>query len=201
MYSPEPLSSGSDAEKTAYAFGVLYGHVLQTTVTRDNIKILPLRHASEWRESRWIVSALDGVRPRAFQLTNGTWLFAAQTLGVRESSREPGTFWLTTLNYTYQWQATDDNRFWYVRWCYSRERDDGALILPTERAHIHLNATPAEYEGSYFPDLHLPAGRVAIEDIAAYLIGPEVGCQTISDHANEVIEEAREIFARILGRR
>jgi hypothetical protein len=46
----------------------------------------------------------------------------------------------------------------------------------------------------------LPAGRIAIEDLAAYLIGPEVQCPAISAHADEVIEEAREIFATILRR-
>lgn len=63
-----------------------------------------------------------------------------------------------------------------------------------------MNATPGDYSGGRFPDLHLPAGRIAIEDLVAYLIGPEIGCPAISDRANEVIDEAREIFAQIQGR-
>jgi hypothetical protein len=201
MFSPEPLSSASDANKTAFAFGVLYAHVLQTTVTRDNVRTLHLERGSKWRRWKWIVSALDGLTARSFQLTNGTWLFAAQTLGVRESSLEPGNYWLTTLKYTYQWQTDADNASWIVRWCYSREDPAGNLIPSTERGHVHVNATPAGYMGSdHFPDLHLPAGRIGIEDLAAYLIGPEVGCSAISDKADEVIEEAREIFRTILRR-
>jgi hypothetical protein len=199
MYSPEPLSSASDAEKTAYAFGVLYAHVLQTTVTKDKLTTLALHQRGDWQRRQWVVSALHGVKPRSFQLTDGTWLFAAQTLCVRESSREPGNRWLTTLRYTYQWQANEDNGSWMVRWCYSRERD-GELLPPGERAHVHINATPSDYSGRHFPDLHLPAGRIAIEDLVAYLIGPEIGCPAISHRANEVIDEAREIFAQIQGR-
>src|SRR5439155_7866271 len=89
----------------------------------DKLTTLTLDQRGDWQRWKWVVSALDGVKPRAFRLTNGTWLFAAQTLGVRESSREPDNRWLTTLKYTYQWQANEDNRSWMVRWCYSRERD------------------------------------------------------------------------------
>lgn len=197
MYSPEPLSSGNDAAKTAYNFALLYQHVLQTTVTRDKISTLPVVSGSDWKRWKWVVSALDGVKPRPFELTDGRWLFAAQTLGVRESSREPGTYWLTTLTYTYQWQASEDNSSWFVRWCYCRERH-GEELPTSERAHIHVNATPHGYSGGHFPGLHLPAGRIAIEDLAAYLISDEIGCPAISNRAQEVIEEAREIFGRIL---
>lgn len=199
MYSPEPLSSGSQAQTIAYAFGVLYAHVLQATVTRDKINLMPVPHKGDWTRARWIVSAFDGVRPRAFELNDGSWLFAAQTLGVRESSREPGTHWLTTLNYTYRWQGDEDNGSWIVRWCYAREKN-GSELPPSERAHVHVNATPNGYTGPHFPDLHLPSGRVAIEDVAAYLISDEIGCPTHSDRADEVVEEAREIFAKILRR-
>jgi hypothetical protein len=43
------------------------------------------------------LSCIDQVKiPVPMELTNGTWLLAAQTLGVRESRRD-GNLWLTTL--------------------------------------------------------------------------------------------------------
>jgi hypothetical protein len=195
-YSPEPLSTASDARGTARAFSALFGHVLRATVTRSNIRLVPVEQAGDWREWRWTVSAFDsdGV-PVPFELTDRTWLFAAQVLGVRESRRD-GNLWLATLSATYQWQAGEDDGSWLVRWDYEREPPHGY-----PRSHIHVNASPGGYPAGRkdFHKLHLPTGRVAIEDVVSFLIR-EQEAASVSPLWEAVLEEAAEIFATIQGR-
>jgi hypothetical protein len=184
----------------AYAFAALYGHVLRSTVTRDNIVTLPVPK-DDWTDFQWVISAFDEMnQPRPFELTDGTWLIAAHTVGVRESRRD-GKLWLTTLRYAYQWQAEEDDGSWIIRWEYDRENIQSGELIPRERrAHLHVNATPTSFRGSrHFPKLHLPGGRLAIEDLAYFLIH-ECGCSPVSANCDAVIEEARKIFAKILRR-
>jgi hypothetical protein len=125
----------------------------------------------------WVISSGRDEAPMPFRLTDGTWLLAAQTLGVRESSTD-GQLWLTTLQSVYRWQASEEDASWLVRWEYDRD----AGHYPA--AHVHVNAT----------------GRVAIEDVIEFLI-TEQGLEPISDNWNEVLVEARAHFRRIQGRR
>jgi hypothetical protein len=195
-YSPEPLSTDNDAQRTAYDFSALFSHVLCSTVTRARIRLIPLETAADWRDWRWTISDFDAyAQPVPFQLTDRTWLFAAQVLGVRESRRD-GNLWLTTLAATYQWQALEDDGSWLVRWEYERE-PSGSY----PRSHVHVNATPASYEEGRkdFHKLHLPTGRIAIENIVSFLIR-EQELPPVSDRWDEVLDEAEGIFARIQGR-
>jgi hypothetical protein len=156
---------------------------------------------SDWRRSIWVVSAFDGVVPAPFELEDGTWLFAAQTLAVRESHTD-GQLWLTTLSYTYQWQSSRDDGSWIARWCYGRETPSGTTKPAADRAHLHVNGVPSDYaqDAKHFPKLHLPAGRIGIEDLAAFLVR-EHGVPARSENWEEVLEEARQIFANIQARR
>ena len=142
----------------------------------------------------WVVGSFSGLTPVPVRLTNRGWLLAAQTLGIRESRRD-GQLWLTTLKSTYGWQTTDADASWLVRWEYER---DGAGLYPA--SHIHVNAEPDEYEGEkYFPKLHLPSGRVAIEDVLEFLV-TEQGVIPVSDNWPEVLSESRQLFRAIQGR-
>ena len=85
-YLPEPLSSGNNGRSTARDFGALYAHVLNSTITHDKIQTLPVER-DDWRNSQWIVAAVgENKVPRAFPLTDGSWLFAAQTVGSRKAA-------------------------------------------------------------------------------------------------------------------
>jgi hypothetical protein len=114
---------------------------------------------------------------------------------VRRSEAD-GNLWLTTLSYTYQWQATEDDGSWFVRWEYERESRG-----PYPRSHVHVNAAPAGYAATdkHFAKLHLPSGRVAIEHVVDFLVR-EHGVPTISKRWAEVLEEASRIFAQIQAR-
>jgi hypothetical protein len=146
-------------------FGALFRHVLSTTVlTAASIRLMPVPHP-DWSQMTWALGSFSGLKPVPVRLTSRGWLLAAQTLGIRESRRD-GQFWLTTLRSVYSWQVTDDDASWLVRWEYDR---DGAGPYPS--SHIHVNAEPVDYEGEkYFPKLHLPSGRVAIEDVLEFLV-------------------------------
>lgn len=164
--------------------------------------MLPSGEQSDWKQSVWVVSAFDGLLPAPFELGDGTWLFAAQTLGVRESQTD-GQLWLTTLGYTYQWQSDRDDGTWMVRWCYQRETASGTTKPAPERAHLHVNGIPSDYDedAKHFPKLHLPAGRIGIEDLAAFLVRECSVPARSPKNWEEVLDEARQIFAKIQARR
>ena len=72
---------------------------------------------------------------------------------------------------------------------------------PFPEAHIHVNATPEKYPADRkgFHKLHLPAGRVAFEDVVRFLI-LEQGVPPSSPGWEDVIAQSKEIFDRIQGR-
>jgi hypothetical protein len=195
-YSPEPLSNQTEAVGIAGAFAALFAHVLNVSVAKHaHVPLVPVLR-EPWTDSTWLLSHVDSLKvPTAFELNDGTWLFAAQTLGVRESRRD-GNRWLTTLQHAYQWQAEEDDNSWIVRWDYRREPND-----EYPAAHIHVNGAPSTYPatGKVFPKLHLPAGRVALEEVVAFLVD-EVGVPASSGTWREVVAESKEIFDRIQGR-
>jgi hypothetical protein len=197
-YSPKPLSSRNDARDRATDFGALFRHTLLNTVaTHARIIVKPVWR-EPWANCTWILSAVDDEnREVAFELNDGTWLFAAQTLGVRESERAPaGQLWLTTLKYKYRWQADESDASWIIRWEYART----PRRANEPRAHLHVNAQPPAFQQNEkaFHRLHIPAGRVGIEDVASFLLHDQ-GVRASSPNADEVIEEARATFRRILG--
>lgn len=195
-YSPKPLSSQSDARDRARDFGALFAHVLLQTVAPWARFVVKPVWREPWTDSTWILSAVRSDEEVAFELSDGSWLFAGQTLGVRRSDRD-GNLWLTTLRYKYRWQANESDDSWLIRWDYVRE----PRSPEHPRAHVHVNAVPEHYQAGRdaFARLHIPAGRVGIEDVAAFLLRDH-GVRPVSDTSEEVIEEARLIFARIQGR-
>jgi hypothetical protein len=191
VYSPEPLSTRSDAEARAREFGGLVSRLLTATVSRQPVRLRRHTDHADWTRWTWEVGAFSPTHlPTAVRLSVGTHLFAMMELGVRENA---GQFWLTTLASVYRWQATSDGASWIVRWEY--ERDPIGTKPP---AHLHVNATPARYPEARrdFPKLHLPTGRVAIEDVIAFLLD-EQGLPETSPNARAVLAEGRAIFRAI----
>jgi hypothetical protein len=190
-YSPEPLSSAGDAERTIQEFGGLFRHVLNTTITADYVRVVPVTKRCHWNEWQWVISkSTDLGEPRPLQLKSQGWLLAEQRLGVRRSQRD-NELWLTTLQYRYRWQTEEDDGTWLIRWDYLRGR----------AAHVHVNATPSGWRGSKdFHKLHVPTRRVAIEDIVRFLLA-EGSVKRRSENWEETLEAATAIFDRIQARR
>jgi hypothetical protein len=190
-YSPEPLSSGDSAESTVQAFGGLFQHVLNTTITRDHIRVSPFTRGREWTDWQWVISrATDLGEPLPLSLNGSTtWLLAEQRLGVGQSSSD-GQLWLTTLQYRYRWQADEDDGTWLVRWDYRRGH----------APHVHVNSVPQGWAaGRHFHKLHMPTRRVAIEDVVRFLILEEI-VEPRSPNWEETLEVAAAIFDRIQHR-
>jgi hypothetical protein len=190
VYSPRPLSTRSDAFAVAREFGGLIRHVLCSTVTRTPTRLLPVESPTDWRQTEWIVSALDDRRGSVpLQLVDRTWLLVQQRLGVREKA---GEWWLTTLEHAYRWQATPDDKSWLIGWHYMREAPD------YPRSHIHVNCAPGSYPAGrkHFGKLHLPTRRLPLEDVLAFLIN-ECGVPHISPNWRNILDEAARIFEQI----
>ena len=125
------------------------------------------------------------------KLRDGSYLLAQQILGVRESSGD-GLPWLTTLAYRYQWQSGADDGTWLVRWDYSRD--------PPVPPHVNVHfGRGVNIGGKDSHKLHLPTGRVAIEDVVRFLAG-EAGVTCNSDGWPKILDEAAAIFQRIQRR-
>ncbi len=190
-YSPEPLSSGDAAQATVQAFGGLFQHVLNTTITRDHVRVTPITRGRDWTQWQWIITrSTDLGEPLPLSLNgSNTWLLAEQRLAVGESSSD-GQFWLTTLQYRYRWQAEEDDGTWLVRWDYRRDHPP----------HIHVNSAPGHWSGdAHFHKLHMPTRRVAIEDVVRFLIVEGV-VSPRSHNWEETLESAATIFDRIQHR-
>lgn len=191
-YSPKPLTTQSDADRTARQFAGLVARVVNTTVSHDRVQVLPFAHSGDWTRWNWVVAALDGPSPRPIELTDGSWLLLEQRLGLREKS---GDLWLTTLSYRYRWQADSDDGSWLIRWEYKRE---GAGAYPA--AHLHVNASPERYaHEKHFGKLHLPTSRVPLEGVVRFLI-TEIGVEPISENWHETLTEAERVFNDIQRR-
>jgi hypothetical protein len=66
---------------------------------------------------------------------------------------------------------------------------------------VHVNGLPDAYAGGKpFPKVHLPTGRLGIEDVIEFLIR-DGGVEPVSDEWETTLREAREIFDGILARR
>jgi hypothetical protein len=122
-------------------------------------------------------------------LVNGKYLYIYNALGLRRPEQ-----FLATLEYRYTYQETTAPDSWLFRYEYLRDPPD----YPYPRAHVHVNATPANYDGpEAFPNLHLPTGyRVRIEDIVRHLIA-EHGVAPISPNWEEVVQRAEAHFEEI----
>jgi hypothetical protein len=191
-FSPKPLSSGDQAEAIAQTFGGLYREVLNRTLTTDNVRVRPFRNGRDWTEWQWLLSKFDdsGIPLPLLLNDGGGWLLAEHRVGVRRSSTD-GQLWLTTLRYRYQWQAAEDDGTWLIRWDY--RRDGGP-------PHVHLHGDPPSWSAGSFHKLHLPTRRVAIEDVARFLICEHLA-KARSEHWEDTLDQAASIFERIQARR
>lgn len=186
-YSPKPLSSQNDARDRARDFGALFQHVLLATVAPwTHIAVKPVWRRP-WEDSTWTLSTADD---GPFELSDGSWLYAGQTLGVRRSKRD-GNLWLTTLRYKYRWQVSAEDDSWIIRWDYVKE----PRAVDHARAHVHINAHPEHYHATRteFHQLHIPAGRLGIEDIASFLLSSDLDMPPVSEDWEDVIADARLI--------
>jgi len=193
VYSPRPLSTPSDAHAVAREFAALLSHVLCVSVSRTPLQCVPVSPSSgDWARTEWLVSAgrLSGA---PVELTDDTWLLVQHRLGVREKG---GCNWLTTLSYSYRWQATADDGSWIVAWDYERDTD---RPFP---AHVHVRCAPTLYPDGRpdFAKVHLPSGRVLLEDVIRFLV-IEQKTPPRSNSWEETLSEAARIFRRIQAER
>lgn len=178
----------------AQEFGALLRYVLCETVTASHLQLVALPNEGDWTRSQWLATASGPASSSVpLRLIDGTYLLVQQRLGIRQKG---GDWWLTTLDYRYCWQADEDDSSAIVAWDYERERPAPPL------AHLHLNCSPANYPSGRtdFSKLHLPAGRLPLEDVLRFLV-VEQGIGPRSDTWEATLAEAGEIFARIQAER
>jgi hypothetical protein len=156
-----------------------------------SISKAPISYVEAGGPTRWYMGHIKDKLPAPMLLTNGAYLRIYHLLGVRRKAK-----FLTTLEYSYTYQATpDDDDEWIFRYEYIRKAD-GAYDYP--RAHVHVNGRPGAYKAAKaFPTLHLPTGgRVTIEDMIRHLIG-EHGLKPVSPDWEKPVREAEEHFQDI----
>lgn len=148
-FVPGPLRTRASAQRTAQDFANLVAEVVNATVSQAPIAFTEVTGG----EFGGVIAHHGAHRlPEPLQLVNGEYLFIRQTLGLR---RDPP--FLTTLDYSYRYQASQGRESWIWRYEYTREPE---ARYPYPRAHLHVNARPASYQGAKsFPDLHLPIRR------------------------------------------
>jgi len=132
--------------------------------------------------------------PKPLPLENGHFLYLVHRVCLRRKER-----YLTTLEYRYVYQADANNPdSWIVRYEYEREPQAPYRYPVT---HIHVNATPSAYSGQKpFPDLHLPTGRLTVEDLIRHLVH-EQQIAPISPDWEAILERTEQDFREIQRKR
>jgi hypothetical protein len=168
----------------------MVGSMVNATVSRAPITFVEVQGGAD---PTWYVAHCAAGEPAAMPLENGRYLFLFQLLGLRRPEK-----YLTTLSYSYSYQATEDENSWTLRYDYVREPPPGYRY---PRFHVHVSASPTSYRGPRsFPDLHLPTGRVTIEELLRHLVR-EHAIGPISGAWETTLREAEEFFEEIQRKR
>ena len=131
--------------------------------------------------------------PVAMPLEDGRYLYLVQTICLRRTEK-----FLTTLEYRYAYQAAPGADSWIVRWEYQREPGED---YPYPRAHLHVNSSPDSYAGrKRFNELHIPTGRVTVEDVCRHLVD-EHAVGPVSSDWRETLRRTEADFREIQRKR
>lgn len=188
-YSPGSLPTNQQAIRTAREFAELVGRIINATISACPIKFVEV----ERHELGFVAHCRDRI-PAPMLLQNGQYLFAYQLLGLRRDDR-----YLTTLEYEYTYQRTEDPDSWIFRYEYQREPGEN---YPYPLAHLHINANPKDYPGNKpFPRLHIPTGRVTVEAVARHLLEEHAVPCISPNHWQDVLRETEAAFNEIQRRR
>jgi hypothetical protein len=188
-YSPDSLPTDAQALRTAQEFAELVGRVINTTVSQCPVKFVSVEPGA----FTGFVGYCPNQYPAPMRLQNDRFLYLYHRLGLRRDER-----FLTTLEYGYVYQESEDPDSWIFRYEYQREPATGYRY---PKAHLHLNADPPGYPGTKpFPKLHIPTGRVTVEMIVRHLLD-EHGLPCISPHWQDVLQQTEADFAEIQRRR
>lgn len=189
-FSPSSLLSSPKASRTSRQFAALIGSVVNATISQAPIAFVEIEGAEF---EGYIAHAPDRV-PAPLPLEDGSCLFLFQRLTLAREQR-----YLTTAEYRYVFQASDQDESQILRFEYEREPEDENYPYPL--AHLHVNASPEPYEGEKdFSELHIPTGRVTVEQLARHLV-VEHGIGPISEHWETTLEEAEDSFREIQRKR
>jgi hypothetical protein len=189
-FSPGSLRSRSKASRCAREFAGLVGEVVNATVSRAPVTFVELEDSIEFEG---FVAHAPAKVPAPFSLEGGGFLFLYQHLCLRRREK-----YLTTLGYRYVYQSGESDESQIFRFEYEREPEDG---YGYPRFHLHINATPNTYEGEKeFPSLHIPTGRVTIEDVVRHLV-TEHSVGPISPAWEKTLAQAEESFREIQRKR
>lgn len=166
------------------------GRVVNATVSQAPLRFVEIQGG----EFAGFVSHSPQGLPAPMPLEDGHYLYLHHALGLRRRER-----YLTTLEYSYRYQASASRDSWIWRYEYVREPPAG---YPYARCHLHVNARPSLYRGTRpFPDLHLPVGeRVTIEALVRHLV-VEHDITPISPRWENVLVEAEQAFREIQRKR
>ena len=88
-----------------------------------------------------------------------------------------------TESYAYRLQADEPTESWLVRWEY--QRDPPRPDYPYPLAHVHVNATLADYTPA--GGLHIPTRRVPLELIIWHLVA-EWGASSRTDDWRQLLQ-------------
>lgn len=185
------LGSRKKPFRASREFATLIGEAVNATVSHAPIAFVEIE-GSEFEG--YIAHAPGAFRaPESLPLVDGGFLYLYQRLVLRRKEK-----FLTTAEYRYTYETSQTRDDWIFRYEYLREPGDD---YPYPLAHAHFNGTPEKYAGGKsFPALHLPTGRVTVEDVLRHLVVEhEIG--PISDSWEQTLKETKESFEEIQRKR
>ncbi|HVC33571.1 MAG TPA: hypothetical protein VNL16_08690 [Chloroflexota bacterium] len=171
------------------AFRDTLNRTINKTVSRDRLTVVP--HTVDPTRAV-IVAVVQGSHQvfRAIRLGNGHYLSVRMDVHLIPDGVSTDA---NSIAYRQSEETRGDD--WIFRYEYERlQAESGTYPYPV--AHWHVNATPAAYAGARpFPELHLPTGRLSLEDIIRHLI-VEHAVPTLCPRADALafLDEQRNTF-------
>lgn len=189
-FSPGSLTTKRKARRAAHDFASLIGEAVNATVSQAPIAFVETTDAEVF--DGFVAHAPNRVQ-KPLRLENDNYLLIFQRLCLRREQK-----FLTTREYRYVYQSSESPNDWIFRFEYEREPEGDN---PYPRAHIHLNACPTTYSGAKeFDKLHLPTGRVTLEDILRHLV-IEHAVQPVSPNWEQKLKQTEAAFREIQRKR
>ena len=116
------------------------------------------------------------------------YVYIAQRYTVTEASGPTGPWKVRTAAYYYALQDDQKNEILAYHW-----HPNGATLKA--QPHLHLKLAQQEIGRAKLSEIHIPTGRVALEDFLQLLI-EAVGVQPIRQDWKQVLGETRSLFRR-----
>ena len=158
---------------------------MNRTITESRLTLL-----EGFQPNLWHITRIQGRDTAPLELEPRGALNFLQNVGVKEINGEPR---IVVEEYAYSFFRDKDNEDSYVlRYEYSRTPDN-----EKPHSHIHVNGVHPIFPELDYKRLHIPVGRVSIEQVIAHLILEHgITAKNGKDAAIEILRESHRNFSR-----